>query len=187
MAQWQSCIQPDSFGLLDICFILFVIAGVTDILDGYLARRFHAVTAFGRVVDPFVDKIMVCGALVFFVGVDFTRPIDRAVISGVYPWMVVVILTREFLITGIRGFSELSGVPFAASFSGKLKMLVQTVAVCWILQKVAHFPDKDTGWTCWGRDLLVWAMLVLTVISGLAYLNRAKDLLLSVGREETTG
>ena len=82
---------------------IFLIAAVTDLLDGYLARRWKVEGVFGRVVDPFVDKVLVLGSFIFFAGGNFTS------ITGVVPWMVVVILARELLVTSLRGSMEGSG------------------------------------------------------------------------------
>ena len=94
-------------------FVVFLIATLTDILDGYLARKWKAESAFGRVVDPFVDKILICGAFIFFSSNHFIDVAQRKKfvesgmsLTGVVPWMVVVLIAREFLITSIRGLAE---------------------------------------------------------------------------------
>src|SRR4051812_12059653 len=92
--------------LLNIAFGIYVVALVTDFLDGYLARKWKVEGAFGRVVDPFVDKVLVIGTFIFFAGKNFIIPAGTAdgtyvvkTITGVVPWMVVVILARELLVT----------------------------------------------------------------------------------------
>src|ERR1700691_4575282 len=102
---------------LNIAFLVYCVAIVTDFLDGYLARRWKVEGAFGRVVDPFVDKVLVLGSFIFFAGKNFTIPSHNpadvpanvTTITGVVPWMVVVILARELLVTSLRGASEDSG------------------------------------------------------------------------------
>src|SRR5580704_14835962 len=109
-------------GLLNIAFGVYVVALVTDFLDGYLARKWKVEGAFGRVVDPFVDKVLVIGTFVFFAGQNFIA-IESAgspntyvvtTTTGVSPWMVVVILSRELLVTSLRGLSESAGQNFGA-------------------------------------------------------------------------
>lgn len=120
--------------LLSTAFAVYVAALVTDWLDGYLARRWDAGSAFGRVVDPFADKILVLGAFIFFSGKNFIIPVDAEhagdaasrwvvkTITGVAPWMVVLLLARELLVTSLRGMSEAGGQSFGAVWAGKFKM-----------------------------------------------------------------
>ncbi|HRX87596.1 MAG TPA: CDP-alcohol phosphatidyltransferase family protein, partial [Phycisphaerae bacterium] len=82
--------QPNML-LLDVCTVLFIVAALTDWLDGYLARKHNQVTAMGRVLDPFVDKVLVCGTFVFLAGASF-RNIDGYQVTGLQPWMAVLIL-----------------------------------------------------------------------------------------------
>src|SRR4051812_37881326 len=96
---------------LNIALVIYVIAVITDFLDGYLARKWKVEGVFGRIVDPFVDKVLVLGSFIFFAGKNFIVPdIDKysipsnvRTITGVVPWMVVVILARELLVTSLRG------------------------------------------------------------------------------------
>src|SRR5205814_5943271 len=111
---------------LNTAFFIYCVALFTDFLDGYLARRWKVEGAFGRVVDPFVDKILVLGSFAFFAGKNFVIPdtvhdvtphmVARS-ITGVVPAMVVIILARELLVTSLRGSSESSGQSFGAAFS----------------------------------------------------------------------
>jgi CDP-diacylglycerol--glycerol-3-phosphate 3-phosphatidyltransferase len=181
---------------------VFIVAGLTDILDGFLARTWQVETAFGRIMDPFADKILVVGAFVFLASADwwyeFSDP--RVVklsghgmqVSGIYPWMVVVILGRELLVTSIRGFLEGQGVRFGADVWGKLKMFSQSVAVPTSLIAAAItkvVPDDPTApfWTYpWGRitiDLTARITVAITIISAIPYLWRG-TLLLSKLRPE---
>jgi CDP-diacylglycerol--glycerol-3-phosphate 3-phosphatidyltransferase len=173
-----------------IAFVIFVVATLTDILDGYLARAWKVESAFGRVVDPFVDKILVCGAFVFFAGTAFINQ-DELVnfhkdisITGVAPWMVVVMIGREFLITSLRGLAEAKGIDFRADWSGKLKMFIQSVAIGAIIVDVAtaYRPDIMTlgsaptyiPWVRLTRDILIWTTLAATVLSAIGYILRAR-------------
>ncbi len=117
---------------LPVAMILFIVAAFTDFLDGYLARKWNAVSVFGRVMDPFADKILVLGAFVMLAGPNFMLNSGH-LLSGVAPWMVVVIIARELLITSLRGLCESQGVNFSATRAGKLKMIVQSVSVPLIL------------------------------------------------------
>ena len=113
--------------LLDLAAATFVIAAISDILDGYIARKRGLVTPLGRILDPLVDKILVCGAFILFVGTGFVDA-DGHNVTEVRTWMVVVIVGRELLVTGLRGFNESMGKAFGASLHGKIKMWMQSVA-----------------------------------------------------------
>src|SRR5579884_3032921 len=135
--------------LLNVAFIIYLVALVTDFLDGFLARRWKVEGAFGRVVDPFVDKVLVIGSFIFFAGKNFVipQPPFRYVmqtITGVTPWMVVIILARELLVTSFRGLGEGAGQNFGAAFSGKLKMGFQsgTILVVLIYVNYLHWLDE---------------------------------------------
>src|SRR6185295_11515364 len=106
--------MPGQLWIIDLSFVLFVIAAVTDYLDGYLARKHNQVTSFGRILDPFVDKILVGGAFVLFLDGGFVEANGRN-ITGLTAWMVVLIISRELLVSGLRGFSESAGKPYAAN------------------------------------------------------------------------
>jgi CDP-diacylglycerol--glycerol-3-phosphate 3-phosphatidyltransferase len=167
--------------LLNIAFFVYLLALLTDFLDGYLARRWNVEGAFGRIVDPFVDKVLVLGSFIFFAGKNFTIPFPNPTetpqnvktITGVVPWMVVVILARELLVTSLRGSSESGGQAFGSQFSGKLKMGLQSVTILVILLYV-NYRQRLTGIETQFRifrDFCIWATLAVTVISGLLYLR----------------
>ncbi|MEM7201123.1 MAG: CDP-diacylglycerol--glycerol-3-phosphate 3-phosphatidyltransferase [Planctomycetota bacterium] len=148
-------------------FGLFVFAAGTDFLDGWIARRLNAVTMFGRVADPFADKVLVCGVLVILL----KFPAALAVLTT---WFVVVIIAREFLVTTIRGMVESQGHSFPAERLGKIKMVVQTITAGALLTLVAgeqRFHDVAV--------FGFWLTLILTVASGLQYVYRARVLLVS--------
>jgi CDP-diacylglycerol--glycerol-3-phosphate 3-phosphatidyltransferase len=158
--------------------ILFSIAAITDIFDGRLARSWGVESKFGRVMDPFADKVLVLGAFIILAGPDFSslNTLDpagkRFHISGIEPWMVVVVLIRELLVTSLRGLIESTGGSFAASLAGKLKMIVQSIGLPLIILILALFPvGVDTP----GRLIILittWTMLVVTIISGMPYVMR---------------
>jgi len=168
-----------SWPVLDVAFAIFLVAALTDVVDGYLARRLGRITAFGRIADPFVDKIIVCGALACFLSSQFLylRP-DGTLenLTGWSSWMVVLILARELLVTGMRSFSESHHIPFFATLSGKVKMFIQCVAVCWTLFYVAHWTEGP-DWTRLVLKILIWTTTLYTGLSGLIYIKRAYRLL----------
>lgn len=175
---------------LNTAFIIYCVALFTDFLDGYLARRWKVEGAFGRVVDPFVDKVLVIGSFIFFAGKNFiipdtvTAPGPSMVVktlTGVAPGMVVLILARELLVTTFRGMGEASGQNFGAAFSGKLKMVVQSLTILVILMYVnyhswLHGSRFEAAATHF-RDLCIWVTIGVTVYSGLDYVRRAGALL----------
>lgn len=174
--------------LLGSAFVVFVIACVTDILDGYFARKLNQTSAFGRMVDPIVDKVLVVGAFAMLAGQDFHLPASAPemerqlsicltgnMASAVQAWMVVVIIAREFIISGIRGYSEAQGVKFPAIPAGKLKMVMQSAAIGIVLFQLAWLPDAV--WAIWGKIVIVWLAVIVTVLSGLFYIHKARDLM----------
>jgi len=160
--------------ILPAAFWVFVVAALTDILDGWLARTLEQVTSFGRVVDPVVDKVMICGAFVFFCSANFYDAQAGRVVTGVAPWMAVVVLLRELVVSAIRAFSEAQGAHFAALWMGKVKMFVQSLTVGVVLAVQAWFHDL-----LWVQALFVWATVIVTSLSVLAYLHRVQTGLFS--------
>lgn len=158
---------------LDVAFVLFVVAGLTDIVDGHVARRFNAATKFGRMVDPLVDKVLVCGAFVCFavVGVPKLFGWGPATLAVVH-WLVAgILILREAYVTVLRHMAEARGVNFAAVASGKIKMFVQTFAIGTVLIKTAHV---DAAWGHWFTLVVFAAMIAITVISGLSATRRTQ-------------
>ncbi|MGP1273449.1 MAG: CDP-alcohol phosphatidyltransferase family protein [Phycisphaerales bacterium] len=156
---------------------LFVIAAATDALDGILARRWNAVTRFGRVMDPFADKILVLGSFVLLAGPGFVG-FSLQPATGFAGWMVVVILSRELLITSLRGLIEAGGADFSARSAGKIKMVVQSIAIpaVLILTGLDPFDDLILPGPSTGRSLnaaVAWSTTIVTVLSGLPYILAA--------------
>jgi len=162
---------------------LFVIAAITDALDGALARRWNVVSNFGRIMDPFCDKVLVLGAFIYLSGGRFMVKewFDQdhvlTMASGVYPWMVVVILARDLFVTSIRGVAESQGIAFGAKFSGKLKMIFQSVAIPVVLFLVVNFPLTEYAWIFWICNGLMWSTILITVWSGIPYLFGIRGLM----------
>ena len=170
--------QDNAAWVLPLAALLFVLAAATDALDGHLARKWNVVSRFGRIMDPFCDKILVLGAVIYLGSPRFLDPVAvtngelRTMISGVYPWMVVLVLARELLVTGIRGEVEKAGGNLAANWYGKLKMILQSVVVPVVLVIVMLDPNlPGRAWLGWVRDGLVLLTVVVTVLSGLPYVT----------------
>ncbi len=152
------------------CLAVFVAAAVTDWLDGYIARLQNQTSSLGRNLDPLVDKVLICGAYIFLLPEKD---------SGLHPWMVTLVVSRELIVTSLRGYLESSGARFGADWLGKLKMGLQcaaVIAIFVVLQNITLLSDWS-HYCAWLRDALIWAMLVATLLSGLQYLWRAALLL----------
>jgi CDP-diacylglycerol--glycerol-3-phosphate 3-phosphatidyltransferase len=162
---FASASPGNPLGLLDAAFVLFVVTAGTDFLDGWLARRQGTVTSFGRVADPFVDKILVCGSLVFL---SAARPLA----SLLPAWMVVAVLVREFVVHEIRTRAEARGVAFGASAWGKMKMVFQCIAIGALLLLWGRW--RDEAWLEPLARALVWVQLVSTLVSGAIYAGAAR-------------
>jgi CDP-diacylglycerol--glycerol-3-phosphate 3-phosphatidyltransferase len=149
--------------LLDIALGLFIVAIITDILDGYLARKYNLVTNFGRIADPFVDKVLICGTFVFFVEWSQLREFMPA-------WMLVIILGREFLISAIRAFAESKNIAFGSSSWGQHKMTIQSITIIAALAYLRFFLTHQTFWVVVTLKVLFWLTLATTIISGMTYI-----------------
>ena len=148
--------------------VVFVVAASTDWVDGYWARKYGQVTTLGRILDPFVDKIIICGTFIYLAAVAT---------SGVAAWMAVVVVGRELLVTALRTFLEGEGADFSASMSGKLKMVFQCVAVGVSLFGLTYGELPRPEWLAWLLPVSVWSAVALTIYSGLEYIRRAVLLL----------
>lgn len=159
-------------------FWLFLVTVGTDWLDGFWARRYGQITILGRMLDPFVDKVVICGTYIFLAA-------DPN--SGLRAWMAVLVLGRELLVTALRSFLEQQGADFSAAVSGKLKFILQCTAaaasLCWLSYSPSHQPLASvdgnlaaaTGpaWVQWIVVISVWSMIAITVYSGYAYVMAA--------------
>jgi CDP-diacylglycerol--glycerol-3-phosphate 3-phosphatidyltransferase len=154
------------------CIVVFAAAATTDWLDGYLARKQGLASALGRLFDPLVDKVVICGAYIFLL------PVGGA---GLFPWMVTVVVARELIITGLRSFLENRGTVFGADWLGKLKMGLQCAALfaIFVALGTAAAEGSESAQTFFDRvrDGLIYAMLGATALSGLQYLWRAAFIL----------
>ena len=129
------CIAPGIYdpvmGHYDLALVFFVLASLTDFLDGWWARRFKQITVFGRIMDPFADKFLICGTFICLVAIPAMTRCEILAPNWLMlqPWMVIVIVGRELLITSLRAVVESSGGDFSAKWIGKWKMGFQCVAV----------------------------------------------------------
>ena len=156
--------------------VTFVVASMTDWIDGWWARKFNQTSTFGRVFDPLTDKILLGSAFIFLVAVPE---------SAMQAWMAAVVIGRELLITGVRGYVESLGKKFGADWFGKLKTILQCVwllAVLVYLTMKQHSPDSGLlGPVEILHYGLLYAMIAATVLSGLQYCWKAAKLVRANG------
>ncbi len=142
-----------------IALAIFVVASLTDTLDGYIARRDNLITDFGKFMDPLADKLLVCSALICFVE-----------LGDLPAWMVIVIIAREFIISGFRLVASDNGIVIAASKTGKLKTVSQMVMVVLVLADLGGFFSIL-------EQIFIWLALILTVVSLIEYIVKNKNVL----------
>lgn len=143
-----------------IALAIFAAASLTDLLDGKIARKYHLVTNFGKFMDPLADKLLVCSALICFVEM------------GMLPaWMVIVIISREFIISGFRLVASDNGVVIAASYWGKFKTVSQMAMTLLLIADIPYRPFEIL------EQVLIWLALALTVISLIDYMRKNIDVL----------
>jgi CDP-diacylglycerol--glycerol-3-phosphate 3-phosphatidyltransferase len=155
-----------AYGWWQTGLVVFVLAAITDWLDGYFARKHGSTSAFGRNFDPLVDKVLISGAFIFLL------PVPGSELTA---WMVTVVVARELIITGLRSFMESAAASFGADWLGKIKMGLQCAALIAILVVLSW---GTAGGFLWYVQIgLIYAMLIATALSGLQYLWRALLLL----------
>ena len=148
--------------------MLFGIASVTDFLDGHIARRSNMVTSFGKFLDPLADKLLICSILIMFVELRW-----------VPAWVTILIIVRELAVTGLRAMAMDEGVVIAADKYGKIKTVMQIVA---IIPLLIHYPFFDIDVYLVGK-ILLYIALVLTIFSGLNYFYRFYGIWQEEGRK----
>ena len=147
-----------------VAFVLFVAASVTDFFDGYLARKHNLVSNFGKIMDPLADKILVYSA--------FCLMVDDNTIAG---WMLIVILAREFVVAGMRAVAASEGIVIAAAMSGKIKTVLQMIAVP-LLLFVPVLEGTAAGTAVYyAAQAFLWGSLIMTVYSGIEYVMKNKE------------
>lgn len=161
-------ISPENYTLfIDSAFVLFIIAGITDLVDGPIARKMQVTSKFGRIVDPLADKILVCGAFVCFAIIGQPKLFGWSdSVQAIIQWgFAAIIILREAYVTILRHIAESKGVNFAAVFSGKLKMLVQSFAIGTVMVKMGHVQTAQWGY--WFTTITYIVTIIITVVSGL--------------------
>jgi len=158
---------------LDIAFILFIVAGLTDIVDGAIARKLKVTSKFGRMIDPLADKVLVCGAFICFaiIGEPKLFGLGPAALAVIHWSVVGIIILREAYVTTLRHIAEAKGVNFAATFSGKIKMFLQSFAIGAVVMKMAHV--QTATWGYWFATVTFALMLIVTVVSGIRATQRS--------------
>ncbi len=141
-----------------IALAIFIIASLTDLLDGKIARKYNLVTNFGKFMDPLADKLLVCAALICLVE-----------LSVIPSWIVIIIISREFIISGFRLIASDNGVVIAASYFGKFKTTFQMVMICLMIADIEALNILTT--------IVMWIALALTVVSLIDYLVKNKDVM----------
>ena len=141
-----------------IALALFVIASLTDLLDGKIARKYNLVTTFGKFMDPLADKLLVCSALICLVE-----------LGRIPAWIVIIIISREFIISGFRLGASDKGVVIAASWWGKFKTTFQMVMIVLMIADIAALSIVT--------QIVMWIALILTVVSLVDYLVKNKDVM----------
>lgn len=141
-----------------IALAIFIVASLTDLLDGKIARKYDLVTNFGKFMDPLADKLLVCSALICLVEME-----------RIAAWMVIVIIAREFIISGFRLVASDNGVVIAASYWGKFKTTFQMVMICLMIADLEALSVVTT--------IVTWAAVILTVVSLADYLIKNKGVM----------
>ena len=137
---------------------IFIVASLTDMLDGKIARKYNLVTNFGKFMDPLADKLLVCSALIGLVGM-----------GRIPAWMVIVIISREFIISGFRLIASDNGVVIAASYWGKFKTVFQMIMICMMIANIDALSLVT--------NIVMWIAMILTVVSLVDYLYKNKNVM----------
>ena len=143
-----------------VAAVIFIVASLTDLLDGKIARKYNLVTNFGKFMDPLADKLLVCSALICFIE-----------LHQIPAWMVIIIISREFIISGFRLVASDKGVVIAASYWGKFKTTSQMIMVVLLILNINHPVFRML------TQIFVWIAMILTLVSLIDYLMKNKDVL----------
>ena len=147
-----------------VALAIFIIASLTDTLDGYLARKYHLVTNFGKFMDPLADKLLVCSALICFTAT-----------GQLAAWITIIIIAREFIISGFRLIAADNGIVIAASYWGKFKTVSQMFMIIFLIL------DLPGGVAQTIETVLIYLALILTVVSLIDYIAKNKEVLTKGG------
>jgi CDP-diacylglycerol--glycerol-3-phosphate 3-phosphatidyltransferase len=161
--------------------VVFLIAAGTDWVDGYWARKYGQITQLGRILDPFADKLIVCGAFIYLAAAP--QLADGSPASGIAAWVAVLVMAREMIVTALRSLVESRGGDFSAKWVGKWKMVFQCAAAAFSMGQLQHYEAASRSlvglpaWNAWGLEISLWTAIVLTVWSGVGYIGAAARML----------
>ncbi len=141
-----------------IALAIFIIASLTDLLDGKIARKYNLITNFGKFMDPLADKLLVCAAMICLVEM-----------GRIPSWVVIIIISREFIISGFRLIASDKGIVIAANYWGKFKTTFQIIMVCMMIANIGAIQILT--------DIIMWIALALTVISLVDYIIKNKSVM----------
>lgn len=161
-----------------LALVIFIIASITDFLDGSIARKHGLITDFGKLMDPLADKVLICSAFIGFIELGWMKA-----------WMVVIIVSRELAITGLRLLAANKNQVLAAERQGKNKTITQITAIISLLiynsygdwgiaGKIFGFEIVGQSWTGWVAEISMWAAVALTAYSGILYLWKNREVYL---------
>ena len=153
---WQN---GENYTFRMIALALFIIASLTDLLDGKIARKYNLVTNFGKFMDPLADKLLVCSALICLIE-----------LNALPAWMVIIIISREFIISGFRLIAADNGIVIAASWWGKAKTISQMIMIILLVADFGGVFDMI-------GQVMIYLALVLTVVSLVDYIAKNKQVL----------
>lgn len=145
--------------------VVFIIASLTDMLDGKIARKYHMITDFGKFMDPLADKLLTCSAMIVLIG-----------LGRIPSWVVVIIIAREFTISGFRLIAADKGIVIAANYWGKFKTVFQMIMV---ILMIANIPQLQIL-----TDIVMWIALALTVISLITYIAQNFNVIADMGGDQ---
>lgn len=146
---------PPDPGHPTLAAVVFALASLTDLLDGYLARRWEQITSFGKLLDPIADKLLILSALILLVGFD-----------RIPAWVAIVLIGREVAITGLRAIASSDGIVIPADTTGKYKLFIQVSAIVLL---ILDFEISYFNFRTWGTFLL-WISMILALLSAIQYI-----------------
>jgi CDP-diacylglycerol--glycerol-3-phosphate 3-phosphatidyltransferase (EC 2.7.8.5) len=148
-----------------ISAVLFIIAAITDELDGYIARTRNEITKFGKLIDPIADKLLITATLIMLVE-----------IGRLPAWVAIIIIGREFIVTGIRMIALTEGIIISASNLGKLKTIAQMIAICSLMLNNYPFYLINIPFS----TIAMFVALIITIISGIDYIYKSRKLIYNI-------
>lgn len=157
-------------GFTVVSVIIFIAASLTDMLDGYIARKYALITNFGKIMDPLADKILVLSAFIVMIDLGY-----------VYSWMVILIISREFIVAGLRTVAASDGIVIAAGITGKIKTILQMIAIPVLLLNNWPFSIFEVSKQFRFDYIILYACVIMTIISGIEYIYNNREVFLKGG------